>query len=266
MKKTGLLSLICLIFAMSADANVISINFGYPRHNVVGTAGAPGANVGNWNNMTWGYYTGGTFTKNGLLLSDGTMLNDASASWDIDEIYSGVGTQTTDDASMMASYLNDKPPANNRAQNSLDPSYLTINNIGSSFADGYYVYIYSNQEDYTKPTVFTVSDGITSSTIVVNMADTSVNYLQGSGYVRDAGGNYMITNNPADKGNYAVLGVFTGSSVSIAFHGVDAGTPAGYSGSWRGQINAVQIVAVPEPTTIALLGISSFVTFLRRKR
>jgi hypothetical protein len=251
----GLIMAVVLAIPATADLiSVISVNFSLTGNegNSVGPdqSATQFADVGGqyWNNIVLR-----TTASNGTVehAFDGTSLvDDAGANAATLNTTIGVGggyvalgntsspNQTsTGEAGMMQSYLN--------FGGSVPAETITINGLGSSFTSaGYEVYLFFDYNG-ARTYGFTVDDGTVSSSFWT--ADTSTTADSNNDGVMEWNQAVGTTSGTATpNGNYARYTGLSGSSFTIS----------GVSTSGRAVLNGMQIVAIPEPSSLVLVGLA----------
>ena len=253
---------VCLISAASlAQAQVISVNF-YNNARGADTAyaidsAAGVANVGNWNNVLGG---GGVNTGpgivNGLLNNSGAATNayiNFQAGSDGVGGFSvwGLGVSSSEILSANSGLYNNYL---NYFQNN---GIVYIGGLGTEFTSlGYNVIVYFADQD----------PGWQSYSLTDTNNITDTRYGRTLGGATDAnspfGGFVQSTATSAENAtlsNYVVLSGFSGAGFYITGNAESGARPA---------IAGFQIVAVPEPSTIALavLGAGAMLVVYRRRR
>lgn len=221
--------------AFGADA--ASIGWNYQGVSGVGlnpgdVAGAPGFAQANWNNHA-GAGQGAGATPFGPLADDGgTPTGVNVSSWTVS---TGNSWQYSDPSGTPdAILLNDF--------NDKDPS-LTFTGLNSVFSGSYTVVVYYGNNEWNLTSPF--------STLTVNGSSQDVqtgDMFSNVGYVQN-------TDNGATDSNYAVFTGVSGDTLNVS---MDA------SGANNG-ISAIQITDVPEPGSLALLGLGGLMIIRRRR-
>jgi len=159
-------------------------------------------------------------------------------------VNSSIAVDAGDDNTLM--YTRGKNIDNNAA--------ISITSLPTTgdWAAGYDIYVYFAPLT-ANPGQFSMSLG--GITYYANIAN-AVNYTPGGGFVLADSTDSM---NPSTTGNYFLFSGLSGSSQTLTFNGPGAG-------SGNTLVTGMQIVAVPEPSTAALLllGLSGF-AFRRRR-
>lgn len=257
---------VCLISAASlARAQVISVNF---YNNAVSApppntdtaytidSAAGVVNVSNWNNVLGG---GGVNTGpgivNGLLSNSGVATNayinyQAGSDGSNFSVW-GLGVATAEitnaNSGLYNNYLN-------YFQNS---GIIYIGGLGSEFTSmGYNVIVYfADQDPGWQGYSLTDTNNITDTRYGRTLGAASDANSPFGGFVQST----ATTSETATLSNYVVLSGFSGAGFYITGSAQDGARPA---------IAGFQIVAVPEPSTIALavLGAGAMLVMYRRRR
>jgi len=232
----------CCILALqsSAAAAIIGINFlglGTKSGTVyvrplepTEWAGVPGVRQANWNNAE------GADNTTGLSLhdADGQAIG-ATVTWTFGEKAYTAVSDSTGDGCLMRGYL--------YRFSTLAPPSITVAGLGPSFtAHGYGVLVYFDGQNATGTpsdwiTQYTLTAGGSTFGTVFGKDAAGVNF---SGTFSEASGS---TAGSATAGNYVRFDGLKTSAFTLT------ATPI----SGDGPINAIQIVSVPEPASLALL-------------
>jgi PEP-CTERM motif len=245
-KKTLLSMLVATLavtgFSPIAQAGLvtdtIAINFGADEPNGTngGTlaanavAGVPGVDTANWNNTT-----GNNGTFNNLVRDTNGVAGTTSASvtWTSGNTWSSTGRGeennnfTGANKTLLTGYLDNSPG---------NPTRVTISGLPANFvAAGYNVYIYALGGVADRGGLYTVNGFNKSGT-------TGGTNFNGPAFVQDPGTDH------SSRGNYLVFTGLSGTTITII-------SDANFGGTPRSPINAIEIVANPEPATLALAGV-----------
>jgi hypothetical protein len=263
-----------MISTTAIGAEVVSVNF-------VGSAGAAGTMgatdfAGNPDNGTfvssWNNAGGTSGTLNGLLSSLG---NDSglgitwaagNGTWQLPNTTSGTDLAGGANPIMMKGYLDSFASAT--------PTVVTVNNLVAPLGT-YDVIVYFDGDNGGDWRVgqFALSEALTGNATFIGEDSENVNFNSGSGNnanglfqlpVAGGTGNLNWPNSPNNsEGNFILFSGVSGSSFTLS------ASPSAWGGTPRAAINGIQIVGVPEPSTIALLalgGMGLMVIQLRRRR
>ena len=235
----GLLALAGFV-SPSADAEVISVNIfanngQAPDTQLAASESAGVVSVDNWNNI-------GPFADNAGNATSGTLNDDDGSSTSATLSWTGVGATNT------RSFADPADP-DVRMMNSYSQfDSLTFNDLPSVFADnGFDLYVY--YEDNNKGLTTTISATVGGTTFW-GRDDTTYDDASDS-YIRAT----ALTEATATDANYFRFTGLTGSSVTVSF-----------GGNGREPITGLQVVAIPEPASLALLGMGGLLMLSRRRR
>lgn len=244
--KSNVFYVMVLVMAIGVlNAGTISVSF-CNETSLPGTgsimdsadlAGAPGVRVGNWNN--W-------------LKDDGSLGDDG---YDIIDD-SGAVTALTASINFTASASRDNNHDNDQEMFSDvkdifgSDKTLSVSNIPY---DVYDVYVYMRDDGAGRAGVFTIG-----ATTYYARGGAGNPASDGTGYVLSAD-TTLDDPTTIDQGNYVVFSAVSGSSFDLVINAVNAGDLD------RNKVAGFQIVQVPEPATMMLLGLGSM-ALLRRKK
>jgi len=229
-------------FSRTSEASMIGINFhGGTNGRKIGTKEAGVEPQTNWNDVAWW-----TFTA----LRDSTGLATAVS----------VTTDTTKHT--YNSYVSVDPPYGGNdylMRGYIYPSgasmTVTVAGLGQTFTHhGYDVIVYfdgpnGGTKDVDWVTAYAINDGVTTATVYGKDAKTagwSGTFIQAFG----------TSTNDATPGNYVRFTGLTSGTFTLT------ATPV--TGS--GPINGLQIIALPEPASLALVGVGLAATLVARRR
>ena len=225
------------LLALPVHADMIGVNF-VGRGTVYSqpldateSAGAPGFTQVNWNNAE------GSSNSTGQSLHDeNNQATGATLTWTYAAKSNTYISDTPGDRRMMRGYI---------SQHSLAPT-VTVSGLGSAFTSpGYDVLVYFDGENST--------DWTTNYTISVGVADIAT--ISGKDL---ADANFSGTFDDATTdgtGNYLRFTGLTSSAFTLTATPVTGSAP----------INAIQIVAIPEPGTIGLTLLAAGLALWRRR-
>jgi hypothetical protein len=237
----ALFLLVCLPQFLAAQ--VISINF-----NGQGP-GSPGARPGpydlaptdvagvvavpNWNNVP----SDNLATPVALNSSTGAATGATVAVSGMNNAWSLPTVPATPDATMMRGYLD---------SGNTTTTTVTVANLPAAFTSaGYNVYVYFDGNNTTNARSGQYTIG---SQMIFGMDNASTDFTGSFVQVPSTSNTNQMANTPA--GNYTIFTSLTANSFTLT------ATPAfPATGTLRAPINAIQIVPVPEPGSIALAGI-----------
>lgn len=261
MKK--LLTLFLMTSAcLSVSAQVISVNF-FRNKDTGGTRWnsslAPASSAGvyaatNWNNMDSTIAI--QAAPQALNLGDGSASG-ANVTWtstsgdeSVDSIGTGPNPLTmTSDERIFKDYLESGTSQG-------DAVSVTINGLSSVFTSaGYDAYVYFDQNSSrSEDQLFSITGGADIYTQVPGDTDFTGTFTQATG----------TTVGTATSGNYVLWSGLTGSSFTLSTEAFSQNT----AGQWNAGISGIQIVAIPEPSHVAVFAgaVALTVILLRRRR
>ena len=278
-----------LVSLATSNAAIISVNFhvgddssNQAAHELTGTeeAGIARTRTSSWNNVNIG--AGGNNTAAAQIFAPANLTDDtggaagtltstlttgATSTW-----FGGYGgssaageaelTNGISDDGLFNSYLALNGP--NGDGNPLDNFVLTISGLGSEFtSNGYNIIIYSETDrggvgvgsTAARTSVFTIGAGGSTSTIL-----TEDDNVTGPGTTRTFDGSYVQSDGDGagvNYSNYVESGILTADTFTIEVTSPNGG---------RGGISGFQIVAIPEPSSLGLLGLGLLGLAVRRRR
>ncbi len=239
----------CVVMSVCAvgilNAGIISVNFddavALPgTMEITDLAGAPGIRVGNWNN--W--------------LDNDTTLGDESQTI-IDDSGATVAQFTAT--------ISPSPNWTSRDHNHDNDQEMfsdVIDVYGATYAvtasnvpySAYHVYVYMRSDGSARAGSFAIGD-----TTYYARGGLTNPAADGTGYVLSSD-TTLGDGTDIDQGNYVVFTGLSGSSFTLNLEAVFAGDSA----NPRNKVAGFQIVEVPEPATLALLGLGAF-ALLKKK-
>ncbi|XAL99122.1 PEP-CTERM sorting domain-containing protein [Phycisphaeraceae bacterium D3-23] len=191
------------------------------------TAGAPGWEQANWNNHSSSGQGPGSVPLNDLVNSAGGATDVDVVSWSQSTNNSwSYFESATPDQTLLADFADTDP-------------VITFANVNDHAADGYTVIVYYGNNEWNFNGGGTLDVNGSTQTIASNDA------FSATGYVLNDGSN---------QSNYAVFTGISGDTLTVS---LDA---AGNDG-----ISAIQIVDIPEPGSLALLGLGGLLIVRRRR-
>lgn len=235
--------------AATSQAQTVSANFSSNDGSVTGSAGVVSA--ANWNN-----YANGGFNQAADLMDDSGVASTLDLEW-----FSNSGTWFVSNPSpgdgsngnMLNGYLNSGNTDPNAAN---EPAALTLQNIPYTSYD---VYVYFNSDNGTR------TGNILGQESDTGLGGSYVNPITYYfGYNADTSGFFQTTSTDSNVFTEANYAMFSGT---LDFFNVEV---RGTTNPEFGGIAGVQIVntgtAIPEPGSIALLGLAGLGLITRRRR
>ncbi len=219
-----------LALSPAASAGIISVNFSNANDTDTGTRGFVPA--GYW--TLFGNQGNGPVSLPNLKNNSGTATT-ADLTWTSANIRAGQTTTGTLNEQMIVSGMTLKP---NKT--------ITLGLAQIPYAQ-YDLYVYVTDTDGTQTMPMSVTVGATAFHLTTP-AD-NLDFFQDSGFVQSTS-----TVPTSANANYVLFSGLSAASQSIVLAGDEIG-PAG-----------IQIVEVPEPATLALLGLGGLGMLIRRKR
>lgn len=272
----GFLAVILGITSTLHAGTIISLNFGADQTGgsmgSTGTAGLlgtePGNNIGSTAVTNWNNLSGNNGSTSSLTYDDGTAASGVNITWASDNTYvlpnTSGGSNTTASTTMMKGYLDNE----NENAITVSVSNLPTLAVGQSYA----VVLFSdgNNETEWRRGNYSISTG--GSVVMedgenVDFNSGSNNNANGLFQLPVAGGegnqNWWFSPNNSEANTIIFEGI-TSTSFTLTATPTESGTGEGEL--LRAPINGVQIVAIPEPATLAItVGIFAFGA-LRRNR
>ena len=241
---------------ITADAAVISFNAtaGSSPSGMATTdiAGAPGASVSNWNNM-YATSTNGVLTGS---LAAGTIRNDSGTTVSLMALtISGTGGTNSNGSG-----------SGTNAQRMFESEFdlfasttFTLTNVPYALYDVYY-YVQDADDGQIRGgdvTANTVRESITmfANPTAVGTASGNANnfaYLE-------ANNQFTWNSTTTTRGTFLRIQDLTGSTLTMVVAPQNTGSP-------RLRTSGFQVVQVPEPTSLSLLGLCGTLALLRRRR
>ena len=206
-------------------------------------AGHPDVEQSNWNNLTGSTGTSVAITDEDGNDNGGTLTITYSAP---SVFQTGIGTATADQR-LMNGYLDSRPANGN-------PATVTV--TGVPF-DVYQIYFYSDGDNTSDRQNGLILNEGTPSEQTVLLTDSGDGDVDFAGDYEGNSGQIATTSTPPTLETFT--GRFdnvTGSSFTLETTG--AGN--------RGPLQGFQIVVIPEPASLALLGLGGLCLLTRRKR
>jgi len=236
--------------AVAISVNIDSSNAaGIPAIGSGVTAGV--VPVANWNNITSGAQTG--TTTGSALVNDGGATTAASVTV-FNRFWQDQVSTASGDHQIYSEYTNTSATAN---------GVVNVAGIGTGFtSNGYNVIVYlGGTNDMGANTAIEVGANINGGT------DQWIRVIRRSPSFNGAWDSTPFSTEPlaqasAAESNYIMFTGLTASSFDINILKDPSST-----NSWsRAGLRGIQIVAVPEPSSAALLGLGGLALFLRRRR
>jgi len=234
--------------AITADAAVISFNatFGPSPDGmaIAHTAGAPGASASRWNNM---YVTDANSSLSGSL-GAGTIVDNSGATVSLTALtISGTGVRSSNGNNFNSQRM---------FESEIDlfaTTTFTLTNVPYAFYDVYY---------YVQDAGGTAGRG---GNVTANGVRESIRMYASAGAIPGGQFAYVEANNqftwdPATttRGTYLRIQDLTGDLTMVV-------APLN-TGNARLRMSGFQVVQVPEPTSLSLLGLCGTLALLRRRR
>ncbi len=235
MKSLLLPSIALPLLLGAAQAASIGINFGAGR---AGASLDPTTSAGavpqtNWNNAAGA--SGGPLALN----DDAGAASGASVTWATDEEWSD-GSPTDGNGQLLLGWISENG----------DPG-STVSITGIPYPE-YSLYVYMHHDRTNEDTIFgEVGGAFPDFTLIETDLDNGVDETLSSVTL------VQQTTSGAGEGNYAVFSGLTAANLDLTMS-VGIGQ--------RAPINGIQIVAIPEPSGAALLGLAGLTLLLRRRR
>lgn len=256
MKKTILPAVAALAVATSANAAIISVNFDGNSAGTLSSGDVAGVEAAdNWNNIS---STDNSETNTTTLsLTNGSGVA-TSTSITYEQRFWGIDNGTSTDGKVSSGYTNTSSTAN---------GVLSIAGLGAEFTSGgYSVILYLGGTDVQgENTEIEVGANINGGT---DQWIRHVRSTQGTftGYNSETFADEATAQASSTNSNYIVFSGLTESSFDINVL-KDSSSTAAWS---RAGIKGIQLVstpvAVPEPSSTALLGLGGIALILRRRK
>lgn len=201
-------------------------------------AGAPGVRTGNWNNLS------GASLDDTAIYDDGSTIGGGFAVTPSDTSFSNRGNPSDNDEFLF-----------NTVKDVSGTYTVVVDNIPFAVYD---LYIYRRSEATDRAGGFSVDGGTTT----YYLGDVPGSHAgnpdaTGSGYVLSTDTTFGGGASDVDDGNYTVISGLTASDITIL--------ATAYGPTPRNKFAGFQIVEVPEPSSLALLGIGSLLIARRRR-
>jgi hypothetical protein len=252
MKKIILPAVAALAIASSANAAIISVNFDGRSAGTLASGDVAGVeSANNWNNVSSGDNSGSNATTSSLINDSGVVT---STSITYEQNFWSINNGTSTDGKVSSGYTNTSSTAD---------GVLSIAGLGSEFTSGgYNVILYLGGTDSQgQNTAIEVGANIGGGTSqwIRHVRSTDATF---SGYNSETFADEATAQSGSTNSNYVVFSGLTAASFDINVL-KDSSSTSGWA---RAGIKGVQIVAVPEPSSTALLGLGGIALILRRRK